>query len=266
MISVVIPAYNCEKTIEGCIKSVLQQTRVDLITEIIVVNDGSVDGTVDAIQRAFENNSLIKIISQQNGGVASARNKGIINAQGEWIALIDADDCWLPEKIEKQWRKISHHREIVFIGGNRNEEIIQYGEKVEDDLYRLSLKQLLIKMWPHTSTALIKKEVFQNVGMYNQTMRYYEDGELWCRIALKYDLYYITDSCEIAGGNKRSFGESGLSANLKEMQKGCIKNIKLLRSSSAITNLEYLSLFLLYQAKYIRRIAITKLNKTSVTK
>ena len=101
MISVVIPVYNCEDTIIQCIQSVIDQTRFDLIDEIIVINDGSTDGTIDKINEIFTTNK-IRIISKLNGGVSSARNLGIKNSSSDWIALLDSDDVWVKDKIEQQ--------------------------------------------------------------------------------------------------------------------------------------------------------------------
>ena len=116
-------------------------------------------------------------------------------------------------------------------------------------------------MWPHTSTALIRKDVFQTLGCFNEKMRYAEDGEMWNRIALKYPLYYVAESLEIAGGNKVTFGESGLSANLKGMYDGNVRNISALHNDKEISTPFYAFLRLYYWAKYLRRIALTGINK-----
>ena len=261
MISVVIPAYNSSSTIKDCIDSVLQQTRADLVCEILVINDGSKDNTEELVEQLYEKEEKVRVISKENGGVSTARNAGIRAAKGDWIALLDSDDVWLPEKLELQWAEIENNKDIAFIGSNRNQEDLHYGTKVHDDLYCLDLHQLLIKMWPHTSTALIRRDVFETVGCFNEQMRYAEDGELWNRIALKYPLYYVTKSLEIAGGNKVTFGESGLSANLKKMYEGNVRNIRALHKDKNISTGFYAFLRVFYWAKYIRRIVITGINK-----
>lgn len=261
MISVVIPAYNSRDTICDCIDSVLGQTRQDLIKEIIVVNDGSTDDTAECIRKKYFDNKKIELIEKENGGVSTARNKGIKVARGKWVALLDSDDIWLPNKIEEQWKQVEKHPEIQFIGCNRNQENLHYGTKVTDELYCLNLKQILIKMWPHTSTALIRRSVFKEVGLFNEKQKYAEDGEMWNRIAIRYPLYYIPQSLEIAGGNKVSFGVSGLSANLEAMYLGNVRNIKRLLKKKKITPGFYSFLRAFYWAKYIRRILITKHNQ-----
>ena len=105
MFSVVIPAYNCEKTIECVIESVLSQTAFDLIDEVVIINDGSTDGTENIIKNLIENKKLgdlIHYVYQENHGVSYTRNKGIELAKAEWIALLDSDDIWLSNKIERQ--------------------------------------------------------------------------------------------------------------------------------------------------------------------
>lgn len=258
MISVVIPMYNSRKTIEDSIRSVLNQTRSDLIDEVVVVDDGSTDESGQLVRETFAGESKVKIISKENGGVSTARNAGIKATDSEWIALLDSDDVWLSEKIEKQWSEIEKHHQIKFIGCNRNNENLHWGKKVDDNLYLLELKHILIKNWPHTSTALIRREVFKDVGLFNEKMRYAEDGDMWNRIACKYPLFYISESLEIAGGKKRQFGESGLSANLKEMHKGNIRNIKRLREEKKISEGFYCFLSFYSYTKYIRRKLITK--------
>lgn len=102
--SIVIPAYNCSLTICETLTSVLNQTRFDLIDEIIIVNDGSSDNTVSVIKEFSKKNNCdrIRIINKANGGAATARNVGIKESNNRFIALLDSDDIWFPNKIEIQ--------------------------------------------------------------------------------------------------------------------------------------------------------------------
>lgn len=257
MISVVIPAYNAQETIVDCINGVLKQTREDVIEEIIVVDDGSKDNTVRLIESNI-NDERVRIISKENGGVSTARNIGIRNAKSEWIALLDSDDVWTPTKIEKQIEAIKKHPEIFFIGTNRNRENVRMGKRVDTNIYRLGLRSILIKNWPHTSTVLIKNKVFNDVGLFDEKMRYAEDGNLWNRIVIKYPLYYIAETLEIAGGNKMAYGEKGLSSNLKGMHEGNIHNLRCLKNESVIGTFEYWCWRIYFNIKYIKRIIVTK--------
>ena len=102
-ISVVIPTYNAERTIKRALDSVRKQTAVELISEIIVVNDGSTDGTQKIVEDYRKNHPEISVllINKKNGGVSSARNIGMENANGNWIALLDSDDEWRENHLEE---------------------------------------------------------------------------------------------------------------------------------------------------------------------
>lgn len=260
MFSVIIPLYNGEKNILKAIESVINQTYFSLILEIIVVNDGSTDNSKLVVEKFMKENpySKIKLLNKKNGGVSSARNYGIKNSSGSWIALLDSDDYWLSDKIEKQFKVLKKHKEIVFLGGGRNKENVKFGKKIGNNLYKLTIKDLLKKYWPHTSTALIKRDILFIIGLYDESRSYAEDGQLWLKIASKYDLYYICDTVEIAGNNKRSFGEKGLSANLAAMHKGVLDNINEVYDRKEINYIEKNFYRILEIIKYIRRIIITR--------
>ena len=102
MISVVIPMYNSKDTIFDSIDSIINQSRYDLIREIIVVDDGSTDGSSQFVSEHYAENKKIKVIRKKNGGVSSARNAGIQSALSEWIAFLDSDDIWDKKKLFKQ--------------------------------------------------------------------------------------------------------------------------------------------------------------------
>src|SRR5208337_4910913 len=108
-ISVVIPAYNAERFLPRCFKSVFAQTLKP--EEVIVVDDGSTDNTA-AVAAALG----ATVVSQANSGVAAARNLGISHASGEWIALLDADDLWAPDKLERQVALIRPETVLVYTG------------------------------------------------------------------------------------------------------------------------------------------------------
>lgn len=261
MISVVIPMFNSKKTIAECINSVVNQTREDLIGEIIVIDDGSADGSAELVECRYSSYKKLRVIRKRNEGVSSARNMGIKAAKYDWIALLDSDDVWLLHKIELQWMQIQNRPDIRFIGGNRNNENVRWGKRISNELYELDLKYILIKNWPHTSTALIRADVFREIGLFNRNMRYAEDGDMWNRIACKYPLYYIPKSMEIAGENKVQFGECGLSADLKQMHKGNIRNISVLKKQGMISFPFYFFLKIYNDIKYVRRIFITRKEK-----
>ena len=263
MISIVIPLYNGEKTIKRVLDCIKNQTRIDLIGEIIVVNDGSKDNSEMIVsQYAEENKELpIKVISKENGGVSSARNRGIAEATCKWVALEDADDLWHPFKLEKQWEYIEKYPSIKAIGGNRDGECMRFGKKIDDGLYYMSCMDYLIKNWPHTSTLLINKDVFEVTGVFDETMTHAEDGDLFMRIAEKFGLYYTYESLENCGDGKATYGESGLSRDIKKMHLGVNKMFRHAKELRYINFVQYLILFLYEQLKYWRRCLIVASRK-----
>ena len=118
MISVIIPLYNKEKSITDTVNSVLNQTFKDF--ELIIVNDGSKDNSLSVVNQFTD--KRVKIIDKPNGGVSTARNAGMKRAEGEYIALLDSDDEWLPHKLERQIEVLNENPHIDFLGTNRNGE------------------------------------------------------------------------------------------------------------------------------------------------
>ena len=174
-ISVVIPAYNGEKFVANAIRSALAQTYPPL--EIIVVDDGSKDGTVGVIA-GFP--APVCLLRQSNGGPASARNHGIREAKGDWIALLDADDTWLPHKLERQICHCSDPKVGV---------IHAFGEdwktETEGEIRRpLTFATLWIKNGIITSSVLMRKRACVEVGYFDEdrALIAVEDYNLWLRL------------------------------------------------------------------------------------
>lgn len=262
-ISVIIPMYNSKETIKSAIESVLNQTYKEPI-EIVVVNDGSSDGCEKIVEDIISNNQTnrtIKLINKPNGGVSSARNRGIKEASGDFIALLDSDDIWLPEKLEKQSKEIEKNPNIKFIGTNRNGELYPFFKKSNNPIYSLNAKEIIAKWYPQTSTALINKEVLLKTNLYDEIKTHAEDGDLWLRIAQYCDLYVLNEDLVYTGGGKRSFGESGLSANMPKMYEGEILALKSAKKRKQINLLEYFGFYLWLTLKYYRRILIVKSSK-----
>nr|WP_305908378.1 glycosyltransferase family A protein [Methylomarinum sp. Ch1-1]MDP4521204.1 glycosyltransferase family A protein [Methylomarinum sp. Ch1-1] len=110
LISIIIPAYNAETYIKKALDSVLTQSYRHF--EVLVINDGSTDNT-ETIARSYDD-TRIRLISQPNGGLSNARNTGIRSAKGDYLAFLDADDYWMPEKLALQLELLNHHPEIGF--------------------------------------------------------------------------------------------------------------------------------------------------------
>ena len=255
-----IPAYNASKSIERCLDSVISQTVP--VFEIIVINDGSTDNTLDLIFDFAEKHHItnLKIINQQNSGVSSARNAGMSAATGNWIALLDSDDEWLPNKLERQIQVLKENPNIDFLGTNRNSE---YFHKILwkklSILTRISPKLLMIKFIFVVPTVIFRKKIVLDVGYFDETQKYAEEGNYFIRIAQKFNCFLLNESLAITGGGKAHFGHSGLSGNLKEMEKGELKNLKDALNLKIINTFEYFCLICFSVLKYVRRVLIVKI-------
>jgi glycosyltransferase involved in cell wall biosynthesis len=184
-VSVVVPAYKTRHTIAETLDSILAQTFKDY--EIIVVEDGSPDDVAEFVERTYGNK--VTLIRQENRGLAGARNTGLGVARGTYVAFLDSDDAWLPEKLERQVKLIQQHPEAdVFYS---NCYFWQDGEKAGEwrDIHSQSsgyiIERLINRdvMLP-VLTALIKKASIDAVGGFDTSLRQVEDYDLWLRMGL----------------------------------------------------------------------------------
>ncbi|MDR0580022.1 MAG: glycosyltransferase family 2 protein [Campylobacteraceae bacterium] len=265
MISVIIPMYNAGEVVLNAINSVMHQTYQGKI-EIILIDDGSTDNSYDIVNNYIKNisnkNIDIKVISQKNMGVASARNRGISQTIGEWIALLDHDDVWLPTKIEKQMKVIKNNPNIKFIGCNVNNDKYPFFGKKNHAIFTLNAKELIIKWYPSTPTILVNRQFILDNGLFfDDNKKYGEDIDWLLRICLHTNLYILNDNLVVIGNGKRPYGDKGLSANLSKMYNGEILTLNGAKERNQINNLEYICFCGYLFLKYIRRIIITKWHK-----
>lgn len=257
MISVIIPIYNAEKSIEKSLISIKNQTwNGDF--EILIVNDGSTDKSAEIIQNYQQNNpdQNITLIHQENGGVSKARNTAMKIAKGEFIALLDADDEWLPMKIERQMNVLSVSDGTVdFLSSLRLKQKLKYPYYFDSsNLAEINFRKLLLRNEAQPSTVVFRRKILDNTGCFDQNQRYGEDINYWLKISLNNNMYILGEELVIAGGGKRSFGVSGLSSNLGEMERGFGKNIKELFTQGHLSLSEYYGYYFFYKLKYVFRI------------
>jgi glycosyltransferase involved in cell wall biosynthesis len=259
MISVVIPMYNAVLTVLNTLESVRNQ-EFDGDMEIIIVNDGSTDNSLDLVVKyKNEHKDLnICIIDKVNGGVATARNAGIKAAKGEFIALLDADDEWLTNKL-KTIMPYFDNGKIDCIGSSRNGQILKCGFKSIKKLTRIYPHDLVFRWNPSTPSVVFRKSIVEKIGLYNENMKYAEDGEYWLRIAFNCGFFVIPDSLVITGGGKHDYGESGLSGNLKGMHIGELRAIQSAYNMGAITLSTCYLAKLFANLKYMRRKILVKI-------
>jgi glycosyltransferase involved in cell wall biosynthesis len=264
LISVIIPLYNAEKSIEKTLNSIKNQTwKGDF--EIIIVNDGSTDNSKLIVENYIRNNLRLslQVINQENGGVSKARNAALKIAKGNIIALLDADDEWFPNKTKHQMQILENQDlNVDFLGTKRKNHIIRYPYKVtENNLIPITFRKLMFRNETQPSTVLFKRKVLENTGFFDDLQRCAEDLNYWLKISKNNRMFILNEELLLAGDGKRSFGISGLSANLKEMEKGFQKNLKEMLTVKRINFGEYILYFLFYTLKYIFRIIRDKFLK-----
>ena len=191
-ISVVIPTYNRRQTIGRSIDSILNQTLFP--SEIIVVDDGSTDGTSDYIQSNFPS---IRLLQQPNKGVSSARNMGIRSSNSDWVALLDSDDEWFPKKLEKQVMTLSQnldikfcHTEEIWIRNGVRVNQMKKHQKYGGHIFNKCLDMCRIS----PSSVLFHRSILDDVGYFDKDQKVCEDYDLWLRITAKYPVLYIDES------------------------------------------------------------------------
>lgn len=197
-ISVIIPSYNCARFLPEAIESVLRQAYRDY--EIIVIDDGSEDDTKEVIRRYLNDfPDKIRYIYQDNKGLAVARNTGIKNAKGEFIALLDADDKLFPERLETCLNAIESDKAIGLVHANitrisEDGTVIDTPNRDQRFLSGYIFKHIFLRR-AHIScpTILFRKECCERVGLFDENLARLgcEDRELWLRIACQYRMVYI---------------------------------------------------------------------------
>jgi len=250
-VSVVIPCYKSSDTIERAVKSINVQSVLPL--EIIIVDDFSNDTkTYEVLKEIEKNNNLIKILLlKKNAGPGSARNRGWEVAKGDYIAFLDSDDSWHPQKLEIQFKymknnlkiDLSSHYSSIFEG--RIENLTTEDFKVES----FKKFQFLFRNRIATRTVMLKTSLPMR---FLENKRASEDFLLWCEIYLNgFQIRKI--NLVLAYSFKEHYGDSGLTANLKLMHNGQKDSFEKLFEKNLINNGIYKLLYYFSYVKYYRR-------------
>ena len=194
LVSIILPSYNCAAFLPHSIGTILSQTYNSY--EIIVIDDGSTDNTKEVLYPFMQRIKYIRL--EQNKGLPTARNIGIRSAQGKYIAFIDADDLWLPEKLQTDIEYFETHPEVSMVYSKH----INIDEK-GDDLNGNTKKQLpsgniFTQLFSEqnfiiTSSVVVRKEVFETTGLFDEQLFNCQDWDMWLRIAFHF---------KVAGINK----------------------------------------------------------------
>jgi glycosyltransferase involved in cell wall biosynthesis len=185
-ISVIIPTYNRLELLRETVNSVRNQSFTDF--EIIVVNDGSTDGTAEWLA---EQNDIVTI-SQRNQGIASSRNNGAAGAQGRWLAFLDHDDLWAPTKLEVQAEYVAANPDPAMVAAKH----IRLGTKpkfsgrptwINGDLFVKAYSESFI----HTSSVMIRRDVFDEIGGFPPCYRFADEFDVWLKISKNHTIAYV---------------------------------------------------------------------------
>ncbi len=195
LVSVVIPVYNRAETILRALDSVVKQQCVNF--DIWVIDDGSSDDTGAIVEQYIQENFLeqkIHYIKISNSGVSTARNIGIEASSGEWLAFLDSDDEWLPEKLRLQVDHITEnescrlvHADEIWIRNGKRVNQMKKHRKSGGDIFLRSLELCLVS----PSAVMIKRTLLEEVGYFDPKMTVCEDYDLWLRISSLYEVDYI---------------------------------------------------------------------------
>jgi len=218
MVSVIIPTFNRDGMIKDTVDSVLDQDYGN--TELIVVDDGSTDATVRILSRYKDR---LRLLRQENRGVSAARNAGIRAAAGALIALLDSDDLWLAGKLRAQVDYFEAHPEALIC---QTEEIwIRNGVRVNPgkrhrkeagDIFERSLALCLVS----PSAVMMRKSIFDEVGLFDESLPACEDYDLWLRIGWKHPVHLIDTPLIIKRG-----GHADQLSRMSELDKYRIRSI-----------------------------------------
>jgi glycosyltransferase involved in cell wall biosynthesis len=255
--SVVIPAYNIERYIREALESVQNQSLKKL--EVLIVDDGSTDCTVDIAQTFCEQDNRFKLICKSNGGLSSARNFGIRHARSPYIALLDGDDCYAPEKLANHVATLDAHPEIgvvysaskIIRDDGRPTLLTLSGKPIYSD----PLLALLCKNFVgHGSNAIFRKCIFEEVGEFDETLRRCEDVDYWLRVAALNTWQFYREPQALSCYRVRP---SGLSFNVAQMQQSNERVIESAYRRSPDKVGPMLPTARAYLYRYLARLALT---------
>ena len=229
LVSVIIPTYNRGWILKEAIDSVLAQEFTDF--ELIVVDDGSTDNTQDILNSYKED---IVVLRQDNKGVSSARNRGIVSASGRFIAFLDSDDLWLPGKLFVQVDFFNANPEALIC---QTEEIwIRNGirvnpkkrhRKFSGNIFELSLYLCLVS----PSAVMIKQSLFEKTGLFDESLPACEDYDMWLRVSCRYPVYLIDTPLIIKRG-----GHDDQLSKSSGLDRYRIQSLKKIIESNSLTD------------------------------
>lgn len=201
-ITVVVPAYNCERYIAEALTSIL--TQGPAVKEVIVVDDGSTDSTCEIVRRF---GPPVRLIQQGNQGPAAARNKGLKEARGDYIAFLDGDDVWLPGKLDAQLDYLEAHPDLKFVFGRISywhpdssgryehvppEELQGAAEGIDAPVSGWIYPELLLDSAVCIIAVLMHRSVYEAVGGLDESLQTGEDYDYWLRVSRRFEMHKLS--------------------------------------------------------------------------
>ena len=190
-VSVVVPTFDRLAVLPRALDSALAQAYLDW--ELIVVDDGSADGTAEMVERDYPE---VRLLRQENCGVSAARNAGIAEAKGTWIAFLDSDDAWLPEKLERQMEvlaaesghRLCHTDEIWIRNGQRVNPMEKHA-KAGGRIYQMCLPLCCIS----PSSVVMRRDLLNEMGGFDESFEVCEDYDLWLRLTAREPVLFLEE-------------------------------------------------------------------------
>ncbi|AMW28711.1 MULTISPECIES: glycosyltransferase [Arthrospira] len=242
-ISIILPAYNAEKTIKETIDSVINQTFKDF--ELIIINDGSTDRTLDIISSIDD--PRVQVFSYPNSGASVSRNRGFSKASAQYIAFLDADDLWTPDKLELQYAALEADPEAS-VAYSWTNYIDQYGEflypgfhqSYQGDVYSILLVKNFLE---NGSNPLITRHALSAIGGFDESLKGGQDWDLYLRLAAQYKFVCISQAQILY-----RISEHSISSNIERQESSCLSvlNKAFNNAPSSLKNLKKDSLSHLY--------------------
>lgn len=257
VISIVIPTFNRAHMIHRAIESIKQQTFKEW--ELIIVDDASTDTTEEIIRTYLKDDQRIRYIKhEKNQGGSAARNSGIKKSQGRYIALLDDDDRWYPEKLQLQYECSLRHPEagliysgFCYVDYETDQIITNVIPRYQGNVSSIILKNNIFAL----PTTLIKNECFQRAGLFDEQLTSFQDWDMWIRISLYYPFAYVKECLTEVTMHGIQIS-SDLSSKIGSRKKLLEKYSNLIKRNSSILAYHYKSLAVLHAVNHAPRQAI----------
>lgn len=192
LVSIIITNYNQGRFFKDAFESAINQTYQN--KEIIIVDDGSTDNSLDIIQNVlseYKGNVLYKLITKNNGGTASARNAGIKNCQGQFLAFLDTDDIYYPDKVAVSVGKLLEYNGAIGVAYSDYDVLYEKTGNKKREIKAPFDADLLLQFCLVSTNSIVHRLVFEKIGLFDETIRGMEDYEFWLRASTQFAFCHI---------------------------------------------------------------------------